>query len=237
MTNTIACMLLPRLDWDAACSPRRLNLDTQPGTSWSSDARVSGTPFRQLHSVPETPKYTASETMLASPTIYAGYIFAASGSYCRMYKLHDDVIASGRLVDGENGIVYVDEYSESGEGIRSTPATWDGHLYFGCQNGRVYCVDASDMSLAWRTEAYGSPITSSCAFSMSSNVMFTATYDGRILALDSETGDQLWEYDLRDPQGENWPAAQILSSPAISGNCLFIVAGDSTGRKLYCFGP
>ena len=160
-----------------------------------------------------------------------GHIFAASGSAGRLYKLHDN----------NNTVVHDATFAGAGEGIYSTPAAWppeNGDLYFGCWDQRIYCVDPSDMSLVWRTDTYASRVFASCAISSPTEVLFTATESGRILAFDAQAGgDPLWDYDLRSAQQGNWPGAQILSSLAISSGRLFIVAGDSTKRRLYCFGP
>jgi len=98
-------------------------------------------------------------------------------------------------------------------------------------------VDADDLSLNWRTEPLGSAVVSSPGISATACALYCATSDGRVLALSPQTGQVLWDYDLRDPQGEDWSTAQVRSSPAIVVNRLFIVAGDSSNRKLYCFGP
>ena len=128
-------------------------------------------------------------------------------------------------------------YFVPGAGVNSTIAALDGKLYFGCEDQRIYCVDAGALTQAWRTDTLGSAVTSSTAISAPTGVLFTTSSNGRILAFDAETGDDLWEYDLRYLQGENWTTAQIKSRPAIGNDRLFVVAGDDSGRKLYCFGP
>ena len=187
--------------------------------------------------------------MYSSPTAYDGHVFVGSGAGT-IYKLADNPNASGTYGDmsglGIHADIYSGLYSTSAAGggnVYSTIAAMDGKLYFGCQDGWAYCVDASSMTQVWKTPTtFGSAITSSSAISASTGVMFTSSVNGRILALDTATGGKLWEYDLQDPQGENWTDAQAKASPATAYNKLFVVAGGNkqgggTERRLYCFAP
>jgi outer membrane protein assembly factor BamB len=158
-------------------------------------------------------------TIYASPVIYGGYVFVPDSNI--VY----------RLTDGDSAVDHFELFS-AGASIDSTPAAYDGYLYFGCRDGCLYCVDASTLTLEWRTDL-GFNITGSPVVSSRTRTLYIATDHALVRALDISNGSIEWSYDIRQEK----PNAEIKSSPCASGRQLFIVAGDANGRYLYCFGP
>ena len=123
---------------------------------------------------------------------------------------------------------------KNNEQVDSTPAVYYGQIYFGCSNNDVYCVNAQTLQQSSIMDL-GSAVISSPAISSTSGLVFAASLDGKIWALDaSNIANVLWSYDI--PAVENKSGLTIRSSPAIINGQIFIVAGDTNNRYLYCFG-
>ncbi|VGO13950.1 Serine/threonine-protein kinase AfsK [Pontiella desulfatans] len=82
-------------------------------------------------------------------------------------------------------------FETSGQ-VSGAPSVYRGRVYFGQQGGNeeMYCVDAET----------GDPVWSSkvgwvwCTSTPDDERVYTGTVDGRIIALDVETGEEVWEY-------------------------------------------
>jgi outer membrane protein assembly factor BamB/predicted phosphodiesterase len=111
----------------------------------------------------------------------------------------------------------------------SSPAISGSRLYIGSLEGAVFALDASSGAKLWchQTGAAitsfgpcmraGSQVISSPA--LSGNTAYIGSADGRLYALDAESGKEMWCHNLGIP---------ITSSAAISGNTVFIAAYDGT---------
>ena len=96
----------------------------------------------------------------------------------------------------------------------TSPAYFDGKVYFAGGDPALYCVDVSSGHILWKlpTEA---PITSTP--SVADGSVFFASGD-RFVAADAATGDVIWEE----------PMTGTISSPAISHGRVYVGTGDSS---------
>jgi quinoprotein glucose dehydrogenase len=130
--------------------------------------------------------------------------------------------------------------------FEATPIMANGKLYFSTPTCRVFALDASTGEKKWEynpkinLSADYSEITSRGVSFWSPNGesgsgkgqsrIFLATLDGRLIALDSETGNAITTFakngvvDLRKGFGSGW---SVTSPPAVVGN--IIVVGSSFG--------
>ena len=111
----------------------------------------------------------------------------------------------------------------------------------------TYAIDASSCELRWRTVIeLGQPANiSSRGPAYLDGMIFRGTADGRVIALDADTGRVLWDQQHADPKkGESFVAAPIawdgkvfigiaISDLGIRGNMMAIDA--KTGRELWRF--
>jgi len=85
--------------------------------------------------------------------------------------------------------------------LEATPIAVDGVIYFTGTTADIYAVDALSGKLLWRYDAevwkhnpqkmkFIFPLNRGCAFD--NGKIFSATTDGRLLALDAKTGRHLW---------------------------------------------
>ncbi len=92
--------------------------------------------------------------------------------------------------------------------LEATPVAVDGVLYFSGNYSVVYAVDAASGELLWRHDPeiwQHDPERMALQFMVSRGVayaggrIFAATFDGRLQALDAETGKLLWSVDTLAP--------------------------------------
>ncbi|MHB1459473.1 MAG: outer membrane protein assembly factor BamB family protein, partial [Armatimonadota bacterium] len=173
-------------------------------------------------------KHWDEVSMYASPVVYSGYIYVGSDYNC-IYKIDDPGNTAPGEVDGGN----VWKYSAP-DWVLSTPAAFNGKLYFGCNNDRVYRLDATTFATAESDRSLGSDVLSSPAISSATGMLFVGSLgptDGMFYVLDAS--------DLQRNVRQNpftLSGRQIKSSPALIFGRVFIIAGDSNGRYLYCYG-
>ena len=77
---------------------------------------------------------------LSPPTVAGGKVFVASEDTHQVIALD--------AATGETAWAFT-----AGGRVDSPPTAWQGCVLFGCRDGRVYCLRASDGALAWRFDA------------------------------------------------------------------------------------
>lgn len=113
--------------------------------------------------------------------------------------------------------------------IRSTPASANGLLYFGCGDGNLYAIDNETGKERWRFKTAGAVYSSPA---VTSTTVYFSSRDGYLYAVDARAGKELWKFKMGKDLGNENYWDNYLSSPVITGNNLFI--GSSDGY-LYAF--
>ena len=130
-----------------------------------------------------------------------------------------------RAIDAITGITIWEVDITAGiDYLAATPAYHDGRLYFADQADTYHCLDAPIGSTIWSVPGsqHGS---SGIADGM---VFYGENYNqdnARVIALDCDTGEDIWSYTT----GSYW----IFSSPAITDGVVYIAGMD---WNLYAFG-
>jgi outer membrane protein assembly factor BamB len=130
------------------------------------------------------------------------------------------------FITGTNGFYALDQ--ETGEVLwsklsikgMSSPALFDGKVLVGAADGRVYCLDAENGNVVWKTMVQPNPWRQSITSSPKvwQHQVFIGTFNetggnASVVSLDIETGSIIWEYDT---------ASVYASSPAIQDGVLYI---------------
>jgi outer membrane protein assembly factor BamB len=146
--------------------------------------------------------------------------------------LHKQNVASAYMFRGDpqHSGIYESGVSENssliwsfdtGDIIESSPVVYDGKVYVGSENDRLYCLDAYSGLELWsfktKNEVDSTP-------TIVDDVVYFGSSDMKLYALDANSGEELWNYSFESTLG------QIVSSPVISHNSLFIGSKD---RNLY----
>lgn len=87
--------------------------------------------------------------------------------------------------------------------------------------GRVYALN-TEKQLLWHFDTEGA-VVAGPLMNQEKTIVFIATFSGGIYALNTETGSQIWAYQLPD-------GSRIASVPALSGYKLIVNAED---KKIY----
>ena len=148
------------------------------------------------------------------------------------------VLANGTLLAaGDTGVLY--RITLEGEvlwgaatwpssfGIHGTPSIWNGTAYIGAYDGAMYAFDLATGEHLWRTPV-GDSIGASPLIHDGTLYISVETHDpsGLIVALDPETGQELW----RDERITDHPHSSIALDPERG----LLVVGSNDG-KLYAW--
>jgi outer membrane protein assembly factor BamB len=105
----------------------------------------------------------------------------------------------------------------------SSPAVWNGTVYFGSGDGNVYALDARAGSLKWKFHTndvvHASP-------AISDGTLFIGSWDSYMYALDATTGKERWhfktgeDHEIHNQQG-------IQASAAVADKTVYFGCRDS----------
>jgi outer membrane protein assembly factor BamB len=121
----------------------------------------------------------------------------------------------------------------------SSPAVWNGNVYFGSGDGNVYALDAGTGSVKWRFHT-GDVVHASPA--ISGGTLFVGSWDSYFYAIDAASGKEKWRFKTGvDPDIHN--QVGIQSSAAVADGTVYFGCRDShlyaldavTGKKRWSF--
>jgi len=161
--------------------------------------------------------YRSEGPIRSSPCIAEGHVFVGS----------DDGFLHAININTHRRTWRVDAV----EAIRSSPYVTDEGIYFGCENGEFFKLDFRG-EIKWRFRAKRA-ITSSPVESQ--GVVFFASLDSNLYALDAKSGWVIWRFRL---------GKGSISSPCVSDKSVYVGAVDGniycldarSGREVWRFG-
>lgn len=121
----------------------------------------------------------------------------------------------------------------------SSPAVWNGSVYFGSGDGNIYALDALSGALKWK-HATGDVVHASPA--IANNTVYIGSWDSYFYALDAATGEEKWRFKTgEDPDSHN--QVGIQSSAAVVDGVAYFGCRDSnlyavdaqTGKQKWSF--
>ena len=121
----------------------------------------------------------------------------------------------------------------------SSPAVWNGAVYFGSGDGNVYALDAQTGALKWKFKT-GDVVHASPA--IADGTVFIGSWDSYFYALDAETGAERWRFKTgEDAAVHNQQGIQ--SSAAVVDGIVYFGCRDShlyaldekTGEKKWAY--
>ena len=112
---------------------------------------------------------------------------------------------------------------DSGDsGIFSSPAYYDGKVYFGGGDDLIHALNTNDFSLAWSFTSNRIFISSPA---IGNNILYSGGGDGYVYAFNAPSGLKLWSYHI---------GVTVISSPAVSNGVLYVSGSDG---YFYAFSP
>jgi outer membrane protein assembly factor BamB len=188
-------------------------------------------------------KFKTGDAVYSSPAVDKGIVYCGSNDsklYAVAVETGQEVwrfktgglLARGRdIARGGAGIA---------EGIHSSPAVFEGMVYFGSWDGNLYAVDAREGKEVWRFKTRGS-VSSSPA--IADDIVYFGSNDGNLYAVDAKTGLEMWRFDtgsLLSPDHIRCAPAiddEVIcfSSVDILNNCFLYTLDIRTGQKAHVF--
>ena len=130
--------------------------------------------------------------------------------------------------------------SSSKRGIQSFPLAVDGILYYTSSSGEIWALDGANGALVWHYKAkidveraegtFYNPYNRGLAIAYGK--VYTATTDGRVIALDKSTGKVVWDNEIMSVAKGNkgFTGAPLV----VKGN---VIVGANGGELSGCCGP
>jgi outer membrane protein assembly factor BamB len=121
----------------------------------------------------------------------------------------------------------------------SSPAVWNGAVFFGSGDGGIYSLDVGSGTLKWKFQT-GNVVHASPA--IANGTLFIGSWDSFFYAIDTATGKEKWRFKTgEDPETSNQVGVQ--SSAAVMDNIVYFGCRDSnfyaldatTGEKKWAF--
>jgi outer membrane protein assembly factor BamB len=102
------------------------------------------------------------------------------------------------------------------DAVYSRPALFAGHLYFGCRDGTLYCLNAKTSKVRWKANT-ASPVIASVTVAQEPDGgpswgVYAACSEGLQTCFSAETGQLRWAVDLAEGQRA---ALEVFSSPRV----------------------
>jgi outer membrane protein assembly factor BamB len=177
-------------------------------------------------------------TSIVNPSVAYGNLYGIIGDtvYCfsdsdpEPWAMWRGNVETPGVVQGTGPLCLAPEWTYTTDGpITSSAAATDGKVYFGSQDGNIYCIDAYNGSKIWNFttdhRVYSSP-------AVVDGKVFTGADDGTVHALDANTGEVLWTTPTGGITNYVFAATwQPRSSPIVVGNRLYVGALDG---NMYC---
>lgn len=121
----------------------------------------------------------------------------------------------------------------------SSPAVWNGTVYFGSGDGNVYALDAATGALKWKFKT-GDVVHASPA--IAGGKLFIGSWDSYFYALDAATGKELWRFKTGE-DADIHNQVGIQSSATVANGIVYFGCRDSnfyavdeaTGRQRWAF--
>lgn len=121
----------------------------------------------------------------------------------------------------------------------SSPAVWNGAVYFGSGDGDVYALDTATGTLKWKFHT-GDVVHASPA--ISDGTLFIGSWDSYFYALDAATGKEKWRFKTGEDH-DIYNQVGIQSSAAVMDGVVYFGCRDSnlyalnagTGQKQWAF--
>ncbi len=177
-------------------------------------------------------KYTTPRQIDSSPAVVDGVVYF-EGYDSTLYALTADTgavkwtFATGYERRFEANFIHgypprPQTIPDSWDVFLSSPAVWNGKVYFGSGDGNVYALDAQSGILQWKfltnDVVHASP-------AIANNTVYIGSWDSNLYALDAETGQEKWRFKAgQDPIIHNQVGFQ--SSAAVVDGTVYVGCRD-----------
>jgi alcohol dehydrogenase (cytochrome c) len=124
-------------------------------------------------------------------------------------------------------VAWIHQPGDITQGLQATPLAVDGLIYYIAANNRVFAADGATGAEIWHYYTELDPITAKLFFAaynrgvaIGGGKVFFGTLDGRLIALDQQTGKKIWATTLVDTKNCN--GCNFTSPPTVAGDVIII---------------
>jgi outer membrane protein assembly factor BamB len=142
-------------------------------------------------------------------------------AYSRVFAASRIGASGGRIAAYTLGGAFVWARTFDG-GIDGPLSVEGGRVYFGCNDGTVYGLNASDGATVWSSVDLGESIVT--APTVANGTVYVGALNARLYALDGANGAVRWSYDAPTP---------IYSTPAVVNGRVFFTCTDTNQASAY----
>src|SRR5438876_696342 len=165
--------------------------------------------------------FTTGSNIVATPAVGNGMVYLSSKDFNVYIGLDSTRVLVLQRITGS----LVWSFNTPGGSNATSPAIYNGVVYFGTGRGIVYARNATTGVQIWSyTTPTGGAVASSPALALGSKALFFGSNDRYLYALNMVTGAFLWSRLV---------GGQVSSSPAVADSRVFFGAKDA---KVYAFG-
>lgn len=128
-------------------------------------------------------------------------------------------------------VAWIHQTGDIANGMQATPIVIDGVIYYVGPNNNVFAVDGTTGRTKWHYQPELDAIVDEVFYTNASRGVtvghgnvYLGTLDGRMVAIDQNTGEEKWSTQVTDPR--NCFGCLFSSPPQLAGNILY---GGTTG--------
>jgi outer membrane protein assembly factor BamB len=194
-------------------------------------------------------KFETKVRVVSSPAVSNGIVYfgsydgkfyaldAASGQLKWNFQTAGERRFAGRHIHGiqPEGETMPDPF----DFYLSSPAVWNGAVYFGSGDGSIYALDAASGKVRWKFHT-GDVVHASPA--IANGVLFVGSWDSFFYAIDATSGKEKWRFKTGEDH-QIYNQVGIQSSAAVADGTVYFGCRDSnfyaldaiTGQKKWAF--
>lgn len=166
-------------------------------------------------------KFPARGIVYSSPAVDDGIVFFTGGDdYCYAVDA-----ATGKLkweFQSGKDLALGGYYTNGGwDYFQSSPAVYDGKVYFGAGDGYFYALDKESGKVKWSFQTAGI-VRSSPA--IDGSAVYFGSHDGTLYALNNDNGKLIWKY--KTIGNKSFPKGEVQSSPAVTDSFVYFGSRD-----------
>ncbi|MFL6307793.1 MAG: PQQ-binding-like beta-propeller repeat protein [Candidatus Sulfotelmatobacter sp.] len=193
--------------------------------------------FEVKSRVPSTPAIAGGRVYF---TAYDGNVYAldaASGALKWKFQTGGERRFSGKNLHGTQPAA--ETMPDPFDCYLSSPAVWNGAVYFGSGDGNVYALDAASGALRWKFKT-GDVVHASPA--IADGMVFIGSWDSYFYAIDAASGQEKWKFKTGEDH-DTYNQVGIQSSAAVADGMVYFGCRDShlyaldarSGEKKWAF--
>jgi PQQ-dependent dehydrogenase (methanol/ethanol family) len=124
--------------------------------------------------------------------------------------------------------------TEVKESLETSPIVVNGVMYVTTSFSHVYALNAQTGEELWHYKHQLGPITTYCCgpnnrgVAVSEDKVYLGTLDGKLVALDTKTGNKVWQSDVGDPEAGY---SETMAPTAVKGKILIGTNGGEYGIR------